>query len=806
MAELTEKKFINHPEYGRIYKSGDFGRMMPDGSIVFTGRQDDLIKLRGQRIELGEINSVLINHYYVENCATMVGGGEEGRQQLLTFWVPTKAGAEKVSHTEDEASFVQDLFDHLSRNLPSYMVPSFIIPVDWLPITGAGKTDNSTLLTKFQQMDAQTLDRYSRGSQTGQDSEEFSKIEDDVAEIVAKITEAPRADIGRHSSFYRLGLDSILAISLSRQLKLAGFGQVDVSTVMKNDSVARLAKEIQQGSSDTILPTVSSAFEGLFSPGFVSQVEEWATAGGMKVQKILPSTSLQESMLSGTVSGDQASYYNHITFEIIEDIQKLKAAWKGMVARHDILRTVFRSTDDARFTFAQVVLESVDMPWKAVQCLDSDLTSIIDGSHSNILSDGSDAYKMPYSFVEYYCTDTRKIYLHLSIHHALYDGEAMEQLLEDVESHLLGIQLSPAVPFDLYLQRMVETDSDSTDKFWSRYLSEFSPSPLFPSRNGSQVSKEFSVAVGQFQLPLADITAACKSSSVSLLNVLQAAWVKLLSYLSGLSDICFGDVMNCRNSPIDGIERVVGPCFNTLPVRTKINQNTMNIDLMTSLQAHKADTFQYQLSSLRRLQSRFGQSGNRLFDTLVLLQSSPRPLNDRVWNQIGDTGNMDFPLVCEIIPSRESDKLELYFHFDQSMLSPEQASAMMESYSKIIDHTLNFPSSRAMDFSVLSNDFAPLFESFAHRKTDTKADGCDSPDADEWKPEALKARSLLSTLSNINEQSIELRTTIFQLGLDSINAIQVAGHFKKMGYEITATDILEVCFFHVLILPYLWLT
>jgi non-ribosomal peptide synthetase component F len=67
MPELTSKKFIEHPDYGRIYRSGDYGRLLPDGSLSFSGRRDDLVKLRGHRIELGEVNASILGNPAVKD-------------------------------------------------------------------------------------------------------------------------------------------------------------------------------------------------------------------------------------------------------------------------------------------------------------------------------------------------------------------------------------------------------------------------------------------------------------------------------------------------------------------------------------------------------------------------------------------------------------------------------------------------------------------------------------------------------------------------------------------------------------------
>ncbi|KAK2868094.1 NRPS, partial [Arthroderma sp. PD_2] len=796
MEELTQQKFIIHHKYGRIYRSGDYGRLLADGSIAFAGRRDDLVKIRGQRIELGEITSVLIADENVKDCATIVCEGRNGgNQQLLCFWVPDKIDTEELDKPEHSTIF-QGLFDHISDRLPTYMIPSFLIPIDQVPMTTVGrKIDKGALLAIYSNADPSSLDVYSRGKEEEHVLENLSEDEAKILGIVAQVTGASTKEIGRQTSFYRLGFDSVIAIALSRQLKLAGFGQMDVSIIMKNDSVARLARMAQQNleapASDLqSLPN----FDHLFNPDLINEIRNEVSSHGMNVVKILPCTSLQEGMLSGIATGNGESYYNHLNFEIKTNIEAMKATWKNMVARHDMLRTWFRQTDDARFAFVQVVLEKIDITWQTIECSIADAPSVIEQKKSTVTVEEGPHLLCSFTIVQ--CLDSPRVFLLLSIHHALYDGEAMEILLHEVEEDFAGSQLPPVVPFDLYLQEMIKLNGDSTDQFWSVYLKGLSPT-LFtsPSSLTNGKPKQYRATSHTLDIRLTEIGNACKSSSVTTLSLLQAAWSRLICHLSGVSDVCFGDVMNCRSIPIEGAERIVGPCFNTLPVRTKIRQNMTNIDLMRNLQSDRSASLPYQLSSMRRLQSRFGQRGLKIFDSLLLLQGTPRPLNEKIWRLVSESGTMDFPIIFEIVPNRDDDELNFYFHFDESLIPSTDIDAIIESYSALLSHTLRFPEARAMDFT-FTERIGNLAHGLSIFNKDEKVNRQPTTNGfheaqKELGAKDLEVRDLLSTMSKIDKKAIGIDMTIFELGLDSINAIQIAGHFRKTGYEISAADILE---------------
>ena len=460
MEDLTRQKFLVHEEYGRIYKSGDYGRLLPDGSIAFVGRRDDLVKIRGQRIELGEINSILMAHENVKDCATIVcdsnDGDNGGSKQLISFWVPDNINIDGLGQQENSHIF-QQLFDHIGDRLPSYMIPLFLIPISHIPMTTVGrKIDKEALKCMYLSANPTLLDAYSRGEEEEPAQEDLTDNEAKVMGLVAQVTGVSTKEIGRHTSFYRLGFDSVIAIALSRELKLAGFGQIDISVIMKNDSIARLTRKISQNT-DAQIPSLESipTFDHLFSRELISKIKEEASSHGVNVTKILPCTSLQEGMLSGISTGNDASYYNHLIFEVNTGIELIKTAWMNMVTRHDMLRTWFRQTDDALFPFVQVVLERLDIAWQSIKCPVAEAPSALERSKLAVtVKEGPHSL---YSFTVLQCVDSTKVFLLLSIHHALYDGEAMEVLLQEVQECLLEHQLPPVVPFDLYLHAVSYT-------------------------------------------------------------------------------------------------------------------------------------------------------------------------------------------------------------------------------------------------------------------------------------------------------------------------------------------------------------
>ncbi|KAK2807041.1 NRPS [Emmonsiellopsis sp. PD_5] len=795
MAALTNEKFICHSQYGRVYRSGDFGRMLPDGSLVFTGRRDDQIKLRGQRITFGEINRAILQDPEVIDCSTLiVGDKSDEKQQLISFWVPeTHNYSNLASHTK-----TIKLFEHITSLLPSYMIPSVLLPIRAIPMTASGKTDKTELLKQFQTADRASIQAYSYGAEDTGDNRQFSDTETKIARTVAQVTQVSLTSITLHSSFYSLGMDSISAISLSRLLKQEGFGQVDVSTILKYNSVYRLSKRLQQ-SKDELAPARNTQnIQGLFSRDFLEQETSHAERVGLRVKKILPCTPLQEAMLMRKSIDSYTAYYNHFIFEV-KDIAKLKYAWNTMVDRHDILRTYFTSTDDARFAFAQVVLDSIEPPWEEVITTSRDISAQVEHRIQRLAKSGDKT--VPCSFTIFQLGDNGKILFLLLLHHALHDGEAVAQLLEEVEYVSLGMPLPPVVSFESYLEQMIGLDVEESDRFWYSYLSDLSPTRLleFKHRSEATGSKNFRSTGSVFDIPLHKVIEGSKNVSATLLSVIQAAWAKLLFLYTGKYGICFGNVFSCRNLAIDGSERIIGPCFNTLPIRITADPNTINLDVIRNLQKYNADIMPYQLTSLRRLQAKFSRGGSPMFDTLILLQTSSRPLNDNIWKLVAENGDMDFPLVCEVIPNDRDDKMGIYLHYDESQIDSHDMSMMLNSLTGLIRHVLLYPYGRAIDTDIVKQSLPSFIrDSQGYPTKDTHEDSAISLgedghnlSLDTWSLQALEVQEILSKLSKVDRAYIEPHTTIFQLGLDSINAVQILSRFRELGYEISLNDILE---------------
>ena len=192
-AEKTNAQFITHPRTGeRLYRSGDLGRYLPDGNIEFLSRVDFQIKLRGYRIEAGEIEATLLQHPAVQAAVIKVG-----EAHLVAYVVPSGA----VLPTVDELS------QFLGSKLPDYMVPSIFLFLDALPLSANGKVDRQALPTQDARLQTRTVT--------------YTAPQNEIEQAIAAVLQAVLAleKVGVNDNFFDLGANSLLITTIYRELR-----------------------------------------------------------------------------------------------------------------------------------------------------------------------------------------------------------------------------------------------------------------------------------------------------------------------------------------------------------------------------------------------------------------------------------------------------------------------------------------------------------------------------------------------------------------------------------------------------------
>ncbi|UCH93274.1 MAG: AMP-binding protein, partial [Candidatus Aminicenantes bacterium] len=317
--ELTAEKFLpvsnrSYRSYRsyvskKIYKTGDLAMRLPDGNIEFLGRIDEQVKIRGYRVELKEIQGQLLTHSNVKEALVITketsrseSPGETGDKVLCAYIVPEKDLE------------ISELIAYLSIGLPDYMIPSFIMPVDQIPLTPNGKVDKRALPEPKIQG---TRDTYAAPG---------NKTQVTLVDIWSKVLGIEKSMIGIDANFFELGGHSLRATILIAEIHKALDVKVPLAEIFKSPFIRELADYIDR--------TAAEAFSRI-EP--VEKKDYYVLSSAQKRHYII-----QELKLVGLG-------YNESTFAMLEgqlDRGHFEKTFRQLIRRHESLRTSFHIVKD----------------------------------------------------------------------------------------------------------------------------------------------------------------------------------------------------------------------------------------------------------------------------------------------------------------------------------------------------------------------------------------------------------------------------------------------------------------------------
>lgn len=239
-----DQRYVMTPSYrnisdyaNRVYRTGDLVRLLHDDSFEFIGRADDQVKLRGQRLEIGEINQVVrSSSMQVEHVATLVlRHHTQHRDQLASFVVLSQASAisnDEVRLLEDAVinTTVSQIVQVCKEKLPGYMVPTYFLPVNRLPLSINNKIDNKALKTLFYSVNAERLGDLTRN--VLRKRKDLSVTERTIQKVLTNFLQHDEDSLDVNASFYQAGLDSISMIGFAKHLQENGIHNANVSTLL----------------------------------------------------------------------------------------------------------------------------------------------------------------------------------------------------------------------------------------------------------------------------------------------------------------------------------------------------------------------------------------------------------------------------------------------------------------------------------------------------------------------------------------------------------------------------------------------
>jgi len=434
--ELTAEKFIENPHVpnARMYKTGDLGRWLPDGTVEFAGREDSQVKIRGFRIELTEIEAALTNSHIGSEAAVIAKTNEKGEKFLIAYI------------TGEVIPDVSALRLTLSRLLPAYMLPSVYVHLSAFPLNANGKVDKKQLPDHKGLELKQTSEYQAAGNET----------EEKLLAIWAEVLSVNPEEIGIQTSFFELGGHSLKIIQLISRIGMAFEVDLSYEQVYEYNTVRELANIIQR--------TEKSLFKAI-SP--IEQQEYYEVSHAQK--RLWLTCQFEEAKTA----------YNMLSSYTLlnEDVSFLPEALHRMMERNEILRTSFHFIDNK---LVQKIHKTGDVE---VDIKFIDLTRVKD--KAELLKSVSDEFdgtefdlgKAPLFKVACIKADPEFSLLFFVIHHIISDGWTMNiiknEFAEIISALKNGQELAAKeIQYKDFVQWHHEKISDGkSEKYWLKKLS-----------------------------------------------------------------------------------------------------------------------------------------------------------------------------------------------------------------------------------------------------------------------------------------------------------------------------------------------
>ncbi|MFH9491983.1 amino acid adenylation domain-containing protein [Streptomyces halstedii] len=585
--ELTAQQFIAHPfESGladRLYRTGDLVRRRVDGTIDYLGRLDHQVKLRGYRIELAEIESVLLRQERVKDTVVVVREDQPGDQRLVAYAVPGPAAG-----TPDELRRL--LRTALAEKLPDYMVPSAFVFMDALPRTPSGKTDRGALPAPEARPG-----RAATAYVPPRDAEEKA-----LCEVFAQVLNVPR--VGIDDGFFALGGHSLLATRLVARIRGTLGVEVPVRALFEKQTVAELAESLRRGDGDA-RPALGPAVRPDPLPLSFAQRRLW---------------------FLHQMEGPSPTYNLPVVLRLTGalDVAALRDALADVVARHESLRTVFPDggtmahqhvLDPGRARPALPVREvsgaELDEAVAAAVRYTFDLSTEIP-LHAELFAAGGDTHVLA-----------------VVVHHIAADGWSLAPLRHDLAlayrarlaGRAPGWEPLPVQYADYALwQRAYLGSPDDPASTWSLQLDHWRetleglperialpvdrPYPAEASHDGDTLTFRWDEDLHE---GLARLARGC---DVSMFMLLDAAIAVLLGRLGAGEDVPIGVATAGRDD--QATENLIGFFANTLVLRTRTSERQTFRELLGAVRertldalAHRDIPFESLVESLRPARS-----------------------------------------------------------------------------------------------------------------------------------------------------------------------------------------------------------
>lgn len=666
---FVQNPFTDNPR-DLIYRTGDLGRITEDGNFEFAGRKDQQVKVRGIRIEPGEIESCLRDHPLVREAAVIPRKDHEENYNLSAYLVLKEKVAGEI------------FWEFLRRLLPGYMIPSSFVILEKMPLTASGKTDRGALALMKES-------RQDNATRTAPRNETEDKVLAIWKEVLAK------QDIGVLDNFFEAGGHSLKATQIISRIYKVFNVKVDLKTLFREPTIEALARIISEGDKEgyeEIIPLQTMThYEVSHSQKRFWIAEKFGEHGQGNSR---PSLLLIEGPL---------------------DSELLTEAFLHSVKRHESLRTVIEEVNGEP---RQKILSGDDHMFR-MECIDYSLQSDIENSVNTLLArEASTPFQLdrgPLLRARLVKANHGKNYIILNMHHIINDGWSMRVLLQEVMKSYHSLEKNESIittplriqyrDYAHWHNRLVSKGKDNNHrKYWLNKLTGAAgPAGLpydLPAGNHSlyQSKTVGSVMTGE---EVKALEALSLNQEATLFMTLLTCLKILIFRHSGQKDVVIGSPVAGRVT--EELENQIGSFLNVLPLRDEVKAEDTFFSLLDKVKSTTLDAYSHQLYPFDRiiedLNTRRAHGKNPLFDIGFTYHNhieSDRTIRsgDLTLTEISgtlETQHTNAATALWIMARKDREQIEMTILYNSSIFFRETIQSLASDWKKITDHITRYP-------------------------------------------------------------------------------------------------------------------
>lgn len=647
----------------KVYKTGDLGRFLGDGSLEFIGRVDKQVKINGQRVELGAVEHVLASFDEVTNAVVLPNASNS---ELIAFYTGTELSKEH---------FQKILFDHL----PHYMIPKVFVHLDAFPLSSNGKIERSKL----------PVEKYSQVSSRKEYVAPETPIQKELAAIWEEILVVE--GVGLLDNFFEIGGHSLKIMNLFGKIRKKYQVNIELRDLFNNTNLASQAELIEHAEYDSfeLIEKIPEADKYVLSSAqtrlwILSQVPEISVAYNMPMV---------------------------VNFEDSLSIEHLIASVKNVIEQHESLRTTFVKSKDGS-VWQKVNAPDVNFTIPVIDCQDLNEDEIAELIHqkSNELFD---LEKGPLFTFELYKRNGGGYIFFTNVHHIISDGWSEVVLIKKISEDYKRLSEGKEIVNDeLSIQykdfaawQMDELKSERSLKHLDYWLEQFSgeipiidfPSQKIRPKNGSHNGR----GVRSF-IPDKDIRALkefAHRNDGSLFAGLMAIW-KVLTYIyTKQNDLIIGTPVARREH--EQLANQIGFYVNVIAIRSLLDSQQSFTEFFNQVKKQIIEAYSRQSypfdQIIEKLDLKRDISRNPLFDLILIFQNEEATLSivesTDFSEEIVDTGIRTAKMDIELTLQENEHGLMVDFIYNSDIYHKELIVGLLGHFKYLITNIAHYSES-----------------------------------------------------------------------------------------------------------------